>query len=63
VQHHHIRMISEGSGDTKVQNNDFWHHRNKLHIKIDSNTKQIIFPQYWIVLLYFWFNKNQHWWA
>ncbi len=41
----HIRMISEGSCDTKGWSNDAenstLHHRNKLHFKIYSNRKQI----------------------
>ncbi len=42
----HIRMISEGSRDTEDWINDAEnssaHHRNKLHFKIYSNRKQLI---------------------
>ncbi len=41
----HIRMISEESCDTEDCSNDAenlaLHHRNKLHLKINSNRKQL----------------------
>ncbi len=55
----HIRMISEGSCDPEDWSNDAensaLHHRNKIHFKIFSNSKQLFHNNTLFFLYIYWF--------